>query len=247
MLKGLFSRGAAPAAAAPIAVVCATRASQEAFWSSTRLGQSLPSSMTVSGGRVAAHVAYCNGAGLPDVYNTALDALPAHALAVLVHDDVDLYDYQLATRVDEALARFDVAGVAGNALPEPDHVGWYYRRPAGGALEAHAADRLSGAVDHLHESGEHFLSMFGPAPRAVELLDGLLLAVRVARLRERGVRFDAQFRFHFYDLDFCRQCARAGLSMGTWPLAVGHAGMGRFETPEWEEALTRYRAKWGPR
>ena len=200
--------------------------------------------IAASGGRISAHVAYENVAGLPQVYNAAMVALPDDVICVLVHDDVSLYDYHLAQRLDDGLAVFDVIGVAGNAAPAPDHVGWYYRRTPAGVLEAHDLAALSGTVDNLNESGERFMTRFGPAPRQVELLDGLLLAFRAGTARSRALGFDTRFRFHFYDLDFCRQCVARGLRLGTWPLALGHSAEGDFESAEWEAALAAYRDKW---
>jgi GT2 family glycosyltransferase len=76
------------------------------------------------------------------------------------------------------------------------------------------------------------------------LLDGCFLAAAARTLRERSISFDERFAFHFYDVDFCRTCHRAGLRLGTWPIAVTHASGGRYGTPEWEEALKLYRSKW---
>jgi hypothetical protein len=58
------------------------------------------------------------------------------------------------------------------------------------------------------------------------------------------VRFDPQFRFHFYDTDFSRSCEQAGLSMGTWPIALTHLSAGKWQTPEWDAAFQAYLAKW---
>ena len=60
-----------------------------------------------------------------------------------------------------------------------------------------------------------------------------------------GVRFDPQFKFHFYDLDFCRSCEKAGLSMGTWPIDIMHASGGVFRSDAWNEARELYFRKWG--
>ena len=89
------------------------------------------------------------------------------------------------------------------------------------------------------------VSWYGPTPSEVKLLDGVLLAAKAATLLDGGVRFDPQFAFHFYDIDFCRTAARAGLRLGTWPIAVTHASGGRFGSPEWQAAAEAYFAS-GP-
>jgi hypothetical protein len=58
------------------------------------------------------------------------------------------------------------------------------------------------------------------------------------------VCFDPRFKFHFYDLDFCRSCEQAGLRMGTWPIALMHGSAGSFATPAWQCAYELYLAKW---
>jgi GT2 family glycosyltransferase len=77
----------------------------------------------------------------------------------------------------------------------------------------------------------------------VLLLDGLLLAVRSETLTRSGLRFDPQFRFHFYDMDFCRQAEKLGLSCGTWDLSVMHESGGNFASAEWQSAYDAYLLK----
>lgn len=237
-------RGTTPAAAkpAPVVVVAATRSAEAAFWRDTNLGASLGKARL--DGQLSWRIAFDNRAGLPAVYNRALRELPDEALAVFVHDDVFVYDYFLALRVNEALARFDLAGVVGHPDPHPLHVGWSAWRPADQA-SGHVVDEApkSGAVEHSPAGGME-LTWFGPAPAPVKLLDGMFLAARVGTLRTRGIAFDERFDFHFYDLDFCRTCLAAGLSVGTWPIALSHASLGAFGSPAWEAALAKYREKW---
>jgi GT2 family glycosyltransferase len=59
------------------------------------------------------------------------------------------------------------------------------------------------------------------------------------------VKFDERFDFHFYDMDFCRGAEKAGLRIGTWPIAVTHASGALFGTPAWRSALQVYLDKWG--
>ena len=89
------------------------------------------------------------------------------------------------------------------------------------------------------------VGFFGPIVGECELLDGVLLAARASGLRQAGVRFDPRFRFHFYDLDFCRTARAAGLHLGTWPIALTHRSSGNPYSDEWNAALELYREKWG--
>ncbi len=101
----------------------------------------------------------------------------------------------------------------------------------------------SGAVSHIHK-GKIIASYYGETPRECKLLDGLFLALNTNRILEKAVMFDEQFEFHFYDLDFCRQCNSKGLRLGTWPIAVTHASSGDFQSPEWISSKEKYLMKW---
>ena len=181
-------------------------------------------------------VAYDNAEGLPTVYNAALEAASDGDALLFTHDDVGLHDPDLVDRLEKALGRYDVVGVAGNRRRLPDQRTWFSQGERG------VLDRewLAGAVRHGDET-----VVYGPAPAEARLLDGLFLASRAATLRRAGVAFDPRFRFHFYDLDFCRSCERAGLTMGVWPFDVSHASDGAFGSSDWNLAYYRYRAKWG--
>ena len=68
----------------------------------------------------------------------------------------------------------------------------------------------------------------------------LTRASRVVRIIDAvasGLRFDEQFDFHFYDLDFCRQAELKGMTMGTWPISVVHESGGAYGKPAWREAF----------
>ena len=89
------------------------------------------------------------------------------------------------------------------------------------------------------------VSFFGPVPAECELVDGLFIAARKEALREKGVRFDPQFDFHFYDLDFCRTVRAQGLRLGTWPIALTHQSTGALGSEAWRVKYEDYLEKWG--
>ena len=102
-----------------VRVVCATRAGREQFFATTALGRSL----AVFGPSPDCELLIypSNTAGLPAVYNHAIEAAVAQpAILVFVHDDVYLCDFFWPDRVREALQRFDVVGVAGTVCEERD-------------------------------------------------------------------------------------------------------------------------------
>jgi len=235
---GSFSNSTTPLMK-PIRVVCGTRTSQQDFASKTALGRSLVIHQEANPVDVLLFAE--NGQGLSTIYNLAIEhAREKPAILVFVHDDVHLCDFHWGERISEAVQTFNVVGVAGNTRRVPQQPGWAF---VDDRFTWDQKQYLSGIVGH----GKNFpchLSNFGPTPQACKLLDGLLLAADSERLIESGVRFDEQFKFHFYDLDFCRQAELANLTMGTWPLSVVHESGGAFNTPAWCEALGQYRSKY---
>ena len=243
---------ATPAAASPappaVVLVSATRSTQAEFVQSAWLARSLR--RVASGAALRLRLFPGNSRPLPDCYNQALDEAADDDLLVFVHDDAHVDDWMLGQRLHDALQRFDVVGVAGNTRRLPMQLAWYLMpaQPGGrNQVVLSEPDRahLSGAVAH-GEPGQSQVTVFGPAPQAVAVLDGVLLAARAGRLRQAGVRFDPQFAFHFYDLDFCRSAQAAGLRLGTRPLAITHASRGgSIQSEAWQTSARRYLAKWG--
>jgi len=238
MATGLASAQAASAETAPavVRVVTASRVDAAAF-GATPLCRSLARAVVDLG--VELHATCDNREGLPAVYNRQIQAANREQILVFAHDDVWLDDLHFAARVRQALQRFDVVGVAGNRRRRPGADTWAFG-------EDGEPDRgwLSGSIGHGPQPlGE--VSLYGPAPAEVELLDGVLLAARCSRLLDAGVRFDERFGFHFYDLDFCRVARQAGLRLGTLALAITHASVGAFGSAGWLDGRARYRDKWG--
>ncbi len=141
----------------------------------------------------------------------------------------------------DSLARYDVVGVAGNRRRVARQPAWLY---VDDSFARDDSANLSGSVAHGKlPFGD--VSHFGASPLDCELLDVVFLAARRSVLREAGVRFDPQFPFHLYDMDFCRSARKAGLRLGTWPIAITHQSVGKFNSPAWNAGYRAYLAKWG--
>jgi hypothetical protein len=182
-----------------------------------------------------------NREGLSARYNAVLDAeRDADRIVVFVHDDVTLDDPAMRAKLNAALARgYAVSGLAGQSTFTIDHTNpiiMWMQRPY---------RTLSGKVRHRLADGSIVVSDYGPVPRRCVVMDGLFLAVHPPGLR--GVRFDEQFAFHFYDLDFCLAAAKAGVVLGTTDVGVIHAaGSGDgYGSPLFKEAQAKFCAKWG--
>ena len=227
-----------------IRIVCATRKTREQFVTDTELGHSLVHLLPPN---VELRLFPSNARGLPAIYNAAIDeSRDDPAILLFIHDDVYLNDAFWADRLRDAVNHFQVVGVAGNRRRVARQPSWCYRAvsTADDTLIPDDPGNLSGTVAHGSEVLAKRVDAFGPSRQSVKLLDGLFLAARSATLREKMVRFDERFDFHFYDLDFCREAERAGLDMGTWPISVMHGSLGNFRGTAWRRGYECYLDKW---
>ncbi|EEF24068.1 conserved hypothetical protein, partial [Ricinus communis] len=223
----------------PVWVVSATRMTEEAFWRDSALGRSLKRHMQQDK-RLMPVVAYENTRGLSQVFNEAIAAAPDQALLVLIHDDVWLDENTFVQTILRGLDHYDVIGIAGNARIQPGQPGWCF---VDLQFTWDDAKYLRGAVSHSqHAFGP--ASSYGDVSGECQLMDGVFLAAHKQTLLQSGVRFDQQFEFHFYDLDFCRTATRAGLKLGVWPVRMTHQSGGAFGSARWRETYLSYHQKW---
>jgi hypothetical protein len=241
LITSIGQKSDIPAAMKPIRFVCGTRCSREQFSNETALGRSLKLYAHLPG--IQLQLFDNNTRGLSSIYNAAIDdAKQQPAILVFVHDDVWLNDFFWAERIRESLAGFDVVGLAGNLRRVPRQPAWAFATPD---LRWDERKYLSGTVGHGKGFPCDIASTFGPSGQECKLLDGLLLIADSETLVRSGLRFDEQFKFHFYDMDFCRQAELKGLRMGTWPLSVVHESGGAFGSPSWRENYALYLGKYG--
>jgi hypothetical protein len=221
-----------------VCVASATRYDEADFYSKSALGRSLR--VAYRWFPVTPKIAFRNSAPLAVCYNGALASCERDDIIVFVHDDVLLTDFFWVDRLESGFSRFDVLGVAGNARRLPRQPTWLMIDDKGTQDEQR---HLSGMIGH----GQGFpckLSLYGVTGRPCKLLDGVFLAATPHTLKKSGIRFDPQFPFHFYDMDWCRQADQAKLRMGTIPLCIVHESEGNANSPEWRAAYARYLAKW---
>jgi GT2 family glycosyltransferase len=193
--------------------------------------------------RIVPDIVFGNSNGLPSVYNLRIQNAYRKETLVFIHDDVFVDDYFLVEHVGLGLDRFDVIGVAGNRRRVPGQSGWAFSGYDGARCIWDERQYLSGSVAH-GTAPFGGVSYYGPTGVECELLDGVFLAAKCEVLLDAGVRFDARFRFHFYDLDFCRTARDKGLRLGTWSIPITHGSGGGFGGEEWKSALLAYLEKW---
>ncbi|MCP3717972.1 tetratricopeptide repeat protein [Paraburkholderia sp. CNPSo 3281] len=236
----VIDTGGLPAGMKPIRFVCGTRCNRQQFFSETALGRSLNLYESLPG--LQLQLFDNNTRGLSSIYNEAIDYATQHpAILVFVHDDVWLSDNFWNERIRESLARFDVVGLAGNVRRLPRQPAWCYPTPD---LRREEPQYVSGTVAHGKGFPSKNVLTFGPSGKECKLLDGLLLIADSETINRRELRFDEQFEFHFYDMDFCRQAELKGLRMGTWSLSVVHESVGSFGSRSWREGYDLYLSKY---
>lgn len=226
----------------PVNLVVATRLSKNEFLANSPTGKSITfyKKFPANFGTI---VTLNNKRGLSDIYNKAIDATEdENMVLVFAHDDLYFHDFYWVEKIIDGLKTFDVVGLAGNVRRLPRQPSWAFVNEK---FDWDVKANLSGTVGHGHGFPPKNLSKFGVTPQKVKLLDGLLIAITKKTLQTSGLRFDPQFDFHFYDLDFCRQAEKLGLTCGTLPISITHASGGSMKSESWQAGYKKYLAKWG--
>lgn len=222
-----------------IEIVSATRFSESDFWSKSALGLSLKRHLKQDV-RLSAYIAFENTCGLSEIFNSRIDQVDTDTTLVFIHDDVWIDEADFANSITNGLKQFDVIGVAGNKRRLPKQPAWAF---VDAQFTWDDKANLSGQIAHSqHAFGT--AEIYGEAPAPCELLDGVFLAVKKSSLTGANVRFDQQFDFHFYDLDFCRTAKQSGLTIGTWLISLTHQSTGAFGSQRWQEKYQDYLNKW---
>lgn len=253
-----------------ITFIAATRLPESQFWAVSPLGISLK---RLAVGRVLSNddiaripvryswsVAFENHKGLSEIYNQAIknyssqinilpldiaqnDRANPHESQILVfaHDDIWIDDAHIGEHLIAGLNEYDVIGVAGCQSRFANQAAWCYMDQKCSCPIPNA----SGLICH-GDQPLGTITYFGPSGQQCELLDGVLLAVRLRTFIENPkLRFDSLFSFHFYDMDFCRISSLLGLRMGTWPISITHLSSGSYDNDLWQLSYETYLEKWG--
>jgi hypothetical protein len=239
----IFRQILARPATGVIHLVCATRKSKHDFWKNTALGKSLLP--FINNPLLQLHIHFENTRGLPAIYNPFLANTAQKDILLFVHDDIWLDSPDWMERLRKGLGHFDIIGVAGNLRLSPTQPAWLFKAIVNDKF-VWDYDFLSGEVGH-GKSANGRVQRYGPTPIECKVLDGVLLGIRCKNAQRARLRFDETFQFNFYDMDICRSAARAGLTMGTWPIRITHQSKGVFGSPDWLASYGKYLAKWNSR
>jgi len=222
-----------------VQIVCATRYSEVDFWSKSALGLSLKRHLKQSA-KLSVNIAFENSLGLSEVFNRSIDQADDDAILVFIHDDVWIDEANFVDTVIVGLENFDVIGVSGNRRRLPNQPAWAF---IDAQLTWDDKLNLSGRMAH-GKSAFGKVSDYGAVPAECELLGDVFLATKKSSLIQNKVRFDTQFDYHFYEMDFCRSARKSGLKLGTWLVHLTHQNSGAFGSKRWKEMYQLYLNKW---
>ena len=174
-----------------------------------------------------------NDRGLPEIYNQYItkDYLNDYEGIIFVHDDVFIDDLKCFTKIREQFKRgYSVVGLAGAAAAT-------IKSPALWHLMSEQKD-WSGAVAHPAKDDMVHVTSFGPIPKRCLIMDGLFLAINCKEFKKTLVKFDDQFNFHHYDLDFCLQCNSKKHKLTTANINVLHSSPGllNINSPSYQKS-----------
>lgn len=178
-----------------------------------------------------------NTDGLSTVYNRYFNDIYRNKIVVFAHDDLLIEDLFFDRKLHKAHEIYDIVGLAGSSLNGVKIKDMNLKSPQKPALwhMMTPKDRMSGNVMHpqfeihgneLVKGKQVHTTVFGPAPKKVDFMDGLFLSVNMEKALNQNVKFDEQFRFHHYDIDFTLSATYTGLCCGTWPIHVTHMSPG---------------------
>ena len=223
-----------------ITIASATRKeTKEEFLSDTWLGKALNKLTRSSGHEINIVLALNRNDGLPVFYNEVLETHKDAEAVIFCHDDLAISDLFFFEKLELALQEFDVVGLVGSRTPKNEaHVRWFSRD-----------DSPSGQIGtSLRPTNEVIFSTalqtFGPTPSRSAEMDGVFICVNPSKIGEH--RFDEQFLYHHYDVDFTLMADKLGLVVGTWPIYTIHVsnqGDG-YNSRSFRESAEIFTKKW---
>jgi hypothetical protein len=214
-------------------IVICTQAKTDAEFQSLLIYPSLKKQYESNSPNVDFRVFKDNKRGLSECYNEVLkDPTNANKIVLFVHDDVSLEDVFLYEKLTNS--PYSVTGLAGakSFNKQSDKLAWHLSAPK---------EDYVGEVAHTSE-GRTWTTVFGNTKGRSLTIDGLFIACKVKDLLEKGLTFDENFNFHFYDIAFCLRANEKQVTCGVLPIRVVHSGLGdSMLTNDWEETSKRFK------
>ena len=193
---------------------------------------------TFSHSDVDLQITYNNSVGLCESYNKIINSEVKHKYIILCHHDISLEYTDLIHNVKKGLRQYDVIGVAGGRSPKIVEKNlWHWMMPS---------SEYRGFAAHAGPQNQMFVTNFGMTPDRVVVLDGVFLAFEHEKIKKTAARFDEQFIWHHYDVDFSLTCNKNKLKLGVYPILIYHESPGLRDVNdiEWNRSNTAFISKW---
>lgn len=197
-------------------------------------------------------ITYGNTDGLSTVYNRYLndEQIKEYDYVIFLHDDIWLNDVLLFDKISSVSKYYDIIGVCGGKT-------WKANRDTSTPISWTSATKDAGGSGYMlhclknedtNEKYEHmnyFSSNYGISPAKTMTLDGCFLCLTKKAIQCDQCRFDEQFKFHYYDIDFCTTAYINHLTLGTAPILITHESLGEgVYDKSYLEAQKLYLDKW---
>jgi len=177
------------------------------------------------GQKFTVHFFLNNTRGLSEVYNEASHKIldsekDSNTDCILfVHDDVYIDDAFIFDKIEDGFSVYDIVGVAGAKKPK-------IKEPALWHLMTNRED-WRGFAAHFAPNMETIgMTSFGISPDAVDILDGVLLAINVKKTKAVNWKFNENYKFHHYDIASTLDALKKGLVCGVLPIHIIHKSPG---------------------
>ena len=181
--------------------------------------------------------------GLSQFYNECIERYKEHPTVdtlIFCHDDVQIINTDVFYQVGEGLKKYDVLGVAGCINPKIIEKNlWHWM--------AGDKSNFRGIAGHPSDqnSDSFYVTSFGQTPARVAIIDGVFMAINLKKIVDSNIRFDENFKFHHYDIDFSLQCNKSSLKIGVWPILINHQSPGLREFDNsWNDSNEKFIKKW---
>lgn len=164
---------------------------------------------------------------------------------ILMHSDVDLSLNEFVKHLIEVKDKYDIVGLAGTKklFISQSPLTWFT------GSHKYPNERY-GRITHNHDGMmiESFFNKEKPDVFDTEVItiDGLLMCLNKKTLQNEKARFDEQFTYDFYDLDFCLNAQiNTDLKIGVFVQPTIHKSLGKSVlTEEYLNPERKFRAKW---
>jgi GT2 family glycosyltransferase len=217
----------------PLLIVTCTQSKTEEEFQQQPIYKSLKKQYESNSPRIDFQVFKDNKRGLSECYNEVLrNPSNKNKIVLFVHDDIELEDIFLYEKL--ANSPYSITGLAGakSFHKQSNKLAWHLSAPK---------EHYVGEVAHIKD-GAAWTTCFGPTNSRALTIDGLFIACKVNDLLEKGVEFDENFNFHFYDIAFCLRANEKKVTCGVLPIRVIHHGLGdSMLTPDWEETNLKFK------